>query len=189
MAIWQYQLTVLPAAGVEQQLGHLPTQLFIDHAGWNRHWADQPQLADPAIYDAYTIDWWTDTGVAAQALVDALDQLLTRVVWNASGTTFYRWKGEPVDHDASVAVGPSDGYVSEFTFRTDMRDVEQAVWFLEAVLSICQRHDLLVMDAEGRLFAPRLRELLPSLEQCTAVRFLINPREFLEQVLRKSDDH
>ncbi|GAB3825736.1 hypothetical protein [Hymenobacter jeollabukensis] len=189
MAIWQYRLTALPAAGIRRRCGHVPSQLFIDHEGWKQYWnalpsADSPPK--PVIDDAYTTDWWEGLGVAVAPIAARIDQLIQRAAWSSQEN--WSWKGKEEnqqDHDCWISVRPNAQTIDKFQFRTDLRDINTAAAFLLPMLGICEQYDLLVLDTRGQLMQPNLAAVYPSIKESSAVRFLTNPQAFLEQVLRE----
>ncbi|RAK69955.1 hypothetical protein [Hymenobacter edaphi] len=188
MAIWQYRLTALPAAGIRRRCGHLPARLFIDHEARKQHWAAPPadSLAAPAIDDAYTTDWWEGVSVVGAPVAAQIDQLIQRAAWSKPES--WSWKGNEdhqQDHDCWISVRPNAHTIEEFQFRTDLRDVSKAAAFLLPMLGLCQQYDLLVLDAQGRLMPPDLAAVYPSIKESSAVRFLTSPQQFLAQVLRE----
>ncbi|GAB2942433.1 hypothetical protein GCM10027048_03770 [Hymenobacter coalescens] len=194
MAIWQYRLTALPAAGIRRKLGHIPAQLFIDHEGRKQYWAAPPSpdsLPRPAFEDAYTINWWEDVSIAAAPLAAQIDQLLPRETWVAPTSDYIRWKGDgrrDEDHDCSIAIDAATGTLGNVEFRTDFRNLDKAFAFLSAMLTLSASRDLLVFDAAGALMPPQVAAVLPSVQNSSAVRFLTKPQQFLEQILREQKD-
>ncbi|RSK44023.1 hypothetical protein [Hymenobacter rigui] len=131
-------------------------------------------------------DWWAGQRVEPAPLTAAMDALLPRAEWSDSQDVYWKVNDNKTqqDHDCHLGLDAEGNFVEEFQFRTDLRDPGQAAIFLQAVLTLCQQQNLVLLDANRMLLPPQLSKLLPLIEQSQAARFLINPRAFLEQVLR-----
>ncbi|WP_227606307.1 hypothetical protein [Hymenobacter translucens] len=162
----------------------VPQQLFIDHDGWKRYWEEYDKAAVDS-RDAYTVKWWQELNIPAAPVVDKIDQLLPRADWGSEHN--FSWKGDEddkEDNDCSIHTHSKNYSIKEFQFRTDLRNAEKAGTFLSAMLRICSAEEMLVMDNQGKLMKPSPADVMPSLEKSSAVRFLMNPKAFIEQALR-----
>ena len=182
MAVFQFKLHVIPRISVLKKYGEIPNELFIDHNGWSNYNNNCSIEEEPMFEDARTARWWKCVKINIEDLVGLIDQIIPRAHY--SEPEFLNWKGKSQikeDNDASISVN-GNKEIEDFSFRIDLRDPDKFPRILEAMLNICELNGFMVMDANGNLMEPNLKVVGNTLLDSYAVKFLIDPEEFLKEL-------
>lgn len=194
MAVWQYQLNVIPKKAVLEKYGELPVKLFIDFDGWKEYWNNrrsQEGFSKPQFEDARTIKWWEKTKLDTKKVAEQIDLLVKRGDWSNDDSGFIGWKGnsnQDEDNDAHISYNTKTNIISEFQFRTDLRNKENLTKFLKGILNICRENELVVFNVEGHLFEPDFDIVFDDLKKSNALAFLADPIKFFDTIAEKNDD-
>ena len=84
MAVWQYQLNVVPKKSILEKFGKIPNELFIDYDNWERYWEERTfgkGFPEPDFEDAKTIKWWTNIKLDIKKTTTEIDKLVSRGDW------------------------------------------------------------------------------------------------------------
>ncbi|KZS39495.1 hypothetical protein AWE51_25825 [Aquimarina aggregata] len=182
MAINQFPIFILPKKSIKQKFGHIPEQLEIKHSEWKKFWdnfvGDIDGDIEPDFEDARTIKWWKEINVDILNLEKEIDKFITRASW----TNGLNWKSEKseFDHDAYIDINENGGFIDEFQFRTDLTD--KTLVFLNSMLELCQKNDWILMDVQGNLSKPNIKELSKLIGKSNAHRFLTNSTKFFDEL-------
>ena len=193
MAIWQYQLTIIPKESILKKYSEIPEKLFIDKEAWENYWNKwKTKSKEPEIdfEDAKTINWWQNINIDIEKTVSDIDKLITRGDWS-NCINFIGWKGDSdnnQDNDCHIAYNAKTRELSEFQFRTDLRSNKNVATFLKGILEICSNNELMVMNLEGFLFEPKIKLILEDLKTSNAIAFLSDPLKFIEKVKTKRNN-
>jgi hypothetical protein len=194
MAVWQYQLNIIPKKAILEKYGEIPKELFIDYDGWEKYWANvsfDNGIPEPEFEDAKTTKWWTDVRIDIKKIIDNIDQLVERGNWNDDEKSgFVGWKGDPEqeeDNDGHISYDKDTNIISEFQFRTDLRNKENATKFLNGMLNLCKQNDLMVFNTNGILFEPKPELIFEDLKKSNAITFLTDPIKFLDKIGKEED--
>lgn len=193
MAVWQYQLNTIPKSAILEKYGEIPNKLFIDKKGWKEYWDNvkfDKGFPDPEFEDTLTIDWWKNAVLNIQETPSQIDKLVKRGDWS-NDKDFIGWKGDSEkeeDHDCHIAFNEKTLLISEFQFRTDLRNIEKAKRFMQGMLQICVENELLVMNTDGHLYEPDIELILEDLKKSNAIKFLTDPLKFMDEIT-ENDDH
>ncbi len=161
MAVWQYQLNIIPKKAIIERYGKIPNELSVDKDGWESYWDnlnDIENLPEPNFEDARTIKWWNNVKIDIKETINKIDNLVSRANWGNTINT-KNWKGNSdlkEDNDCFLSFDPKHQIIEDFYFRTDMRKVKKSDKFLSGMLRICQDNNLMVYNKNGNLFEPRL---------------------------------
>lgn len=192
MAVWQYQLNIIPRSVIIEKYGEIPNKLFIDEKGWKDYWDNtkfDSGFPDPEFEDALTINWWKNKTLNIQETANQIDKLVKRGDWS-NDKDFIGWKGdseEEEDNDCHIAFNENTFVISEFQFRTDLRNIEKAKKFMAGMLKICIVNDLLVMNTDGFLYDPEMEIIFEDIKKSNSVKFLTNPMKFIEEITEDED--
>ena len=192
MAIWQYQLHIIPRKSILDKYGEIPDALFINKEGWKRFWKNFNGDFDNIEYgfeDAWTIKWWKNIKFDIEGTVYQIDKLIKRGNWN-SAKGFIGWKGDTKneeDHDCHISFDEETKEVKEFQFRTDLRNGKNAKVFMAGMLEICLQNELMAMNMEGVLFDPGAELIFEDIKKSNATKFLNDPVGFIEKVVDSED--
>ncbi|QTE21799.1 hypothetical protein [Polaribacter cellanae] len=179
MATYQFLTFVLPRKPIEKKYGGIPKQLEIKHAEWEKYWDNWNmklnEAPEPEFEDAISTKWWKEIQINIAELRDEIDKIIPRASWNNES-----WKIEngEVDHDLSIDYNEKENFIEDFRFRTDLRDSE--LNFLNSMLELCDRNDWILMDEDGNLCNPNIKELAELLKISKAHLYITNPTKFFE---------
>ncbi|WP_138434343.1 hypothetical protein [Winogradskyella algicola] len=193
MAVWQYQLNVIPRKAILEKYGEIPNALFIDHVNWEIHWENvkfESGFPEPNFEDAKTIKWWTNAKLDVYEISDQIDKLVSRAGWGKDSLNSMNWKGSSKnkeDNDCFISFDQNTLLIGQFHFRTDLRDLENTTIFMNGMLKICEQNDLMVFNTDGVLFEPKLKLISEDLKKSNAIKFLTDPIEFLEKIGKEHD--
>ena len=177
MATYQFLTFVLPRKSIEKKYGGIPKQLEIKHAEWEKYWdnwnMELNEAPEPEFEDAISTKWWKGIQINIAELRNEIDQIIPRASWNKES-----WKIEngEVDHDLSIDYNEKENFIEDFRFRTDLRDSK--LNFLNSMLELCDRNNWILMDENGNLCNPNIKELAELLKISRAHLFITNPNEF-----------
>ena len=181
MATYQFLTFVLPRKSIEKKHGGIPKQLEIKHAEWEKYWDNWDMELNEApeleFEDAISTKWWKGMPINITELRNEIDKIIPRNTWDNES-----WKIEngKVDHDLSIDYNEKENYIVDFRFRTDLRD--STLTFLNSMLDLCDRNEWILMDNNGNLCNPNIRELAELIKGSNPGRFLRNPNEFFENL-------
>jgi len=80
----------------------------------------------------------------------------------------------------SIDYNEKENFIEDFRFRTDLGDSK--LNFLNSMLELCDRNDWILMDENGNLSNPNIRELAELIKGSNPERYLRNPIEFIENL-------
>ena len=69
--------------------------------------------------------------------------------------------------------------IEEFQFRTDLTD--KSFSFLKYMLELSEQNDLILMDKNGNLCNPNMKEFSRLFKDSDTSKFLQNPNKYLEK--------
>ena len=181
MATYQFLTFVLPRKPIEEKYGGIPKQLEIKHAEWEKYWENYDvelnEATEPEFEDAISTKWWKGIQINIEELRNEIDRIIPRASWNNES-----WKIEngEVDHDLSIDYSEKENFIEDFRFRTDLRDSK--LNFLNSMLELCDRNEWILMDENGNLCNPHIKELAELLKISKAHLYITNPTEFFDNL-------
>ncbi|PIE50141.1 MAG: hypothetical protein CSA38_04940 [Flavobacteriales bacterium] len=176
MAIYQFQTFIIPKQPVQNKFGHIPKQIEIKEDKWNEYWENYDINIDnqPTFEDARTIKWWKNIDINLEMLKQKISEILPLSDWSE-----YSWKTNgQFDHDFDISL--EDNYIKEISFRTDLRDKNG--FFLKKILLFCKKNNWILMDVNGNLCNPTMKEYQEIVGKSNANKFIKNPRKFIEKL-------
>ncbi len=182
MAVFQFKLDVIPRNSISDRFEEIPPRLFINHEGWVDYFENGRIEDKPSFEDARTINWWKGIRIDIEELAKQIDQIIPRAHY--SKPEFLNWKGKSQiqeDNDAAISIN-EENEIEDFGFRIDLRDPDKFPRVLESMLNICSENDWMVMDVKGNLMEPTLKDVGTKLLDSNAVKFLIDPEDFLRKL-------
>ncbi|SRX76528.1 hypothetical protein [Aequorivita antarctica] len=193
MAVWQYQLNIVPKKAVLEKYGTIPNELLIDDESWEQYWeniVDIENLPKPNFEDANTIKWWTDIKLDLKKTAEQIDKLVTRANWGQNSSDCINWKGNSEvkeDNDCFISFDPNSQIIEDFHFRVDLRKKENITKFLSGMLNLCEQNNLMVFNINGVLFEPKSDLIYEDLKKSNTVAFLTDPEKFLDKIAEKEN--
>ena len=183
MAIYQFQLIVIPKEGVLNKLGFIPNKLTIDYKERTEYYRLKKEefLIDKVEFiDALIQNWWKDIEVEPIEIIKHFDKYVKRADYG--NKLFINWKyySEKVDNDASMSIRDSAGEIETLRFRADLR--EHNLKFLKSMIELANEYDWLLMDINGNLVKPEFDEVVKLIKKSNSYRFLQSPTKFFDDI-------
>jgi len=120
------------------------------------------------------VDWWEGVDLL-QPVARELSELLPRGrPWNSEQET---WGEEDGDRFDVLRDGPQ---ISEMYGRLDVR--RPSLQFLNRIVEIARRHDLLIVTEDRHVLRPTMKELLAAIHRSRSFAFVIDPEGFLNRL-------
>lgn len=184
MAIYQFNLTIIPRTSLLERFGTIPDALKVDYDERKEHFnkSKEGELSESDVYsDALTQDWWSKIEIDIPKLVSRIDKYVNRADWGNSEFS-YNWKTytDEVDNDAYLSLNEENGKIEELNFRADLR--EKGFAFLRNMINLSKENDWLLMDVKGNLCEPVIEEVKRLIKISYCYRFLTNPEQFFDDL-------
>lgn len=170
MAIWQYLLIAVP----KDSIGNNYECIFK-----NNKTEFLPE----------TDSFWENFDGDIPSIISELDQIIPKANWG--NETYLNWKGNgqnEEDNDACICLNDDKTKIEEFQFRIDLRKPSNITNILQSILNLCEKHNLVLIDLKGKIFQPKLENVLGSIKASNATRFLNDPIQFFEDLSKNNSD-
>ena|SRR5690349_15867957 len=180
MAIYQFQLTLIPRKGIIEKFGLLPERLDIDYEERKNYYhLKKDNLLDKAdkFKDALVQDWWSTTALQPVEVVHQIDKKIRRANYGNDIWIVWKFYSLELDNDASMLINGETGKIAELQFRADLR--ENNLKFLQEMVKLAHDYDWLLMDLNGNLVNPEMKEIVGLIKNSNAYKFLQDPTRFL----------
>lgn len=161
MAIYQIPLYFIPRKACTERFGNIPERIETPYVSADGIELQEWPFEVPASFIAEHIDQWQE--------------------WrHDTGKTWISWKSahSEIDHDIYIAFQEGDGYITEFSFRADLREPD--LTFLRAMVELARQYGWLLADYQGRVATPDA--IVDLIRKSDAFRFVSNPRKFLDDL-------
>ena len=179
MAIWQFYIYFIPRQSLLDRYNHVPTKLEMNKEGWADYIEKFNLDEEPDFEDALTISWWTNLNLDINVLLPTLQQFGELQEWTTTCDGLRRF-GDTETNDISVSFDDKTNKVEELSCRLDLRQIDKG--FIDKMLSLATQFDCLLMDSQGRLYEPTIKNLLDTIQLSNANRFVENPRQFFDDL-------
>lgn len=150
--------------------------------GWEDYIQEVDLDKEPELEDAMTVQWWLNLNLDINELLPTLERFGELQAWTAR-TNGSRSFGNAETNDISVCFDNETNKVEDVNCRLDLREIDKA--FVDKVLSLAARFDCLLMDSQGRLYKPTIRNLADTIQLSNANRFVENPTQFLDDLSKR----
>ncbi|MBL3549648.1 MULTISPECIES: hypothetical protein [Chryseobacterium] len=172
MAIWQYQLIVIPEKKLLKNNNKIPLRVF----------------SNPNKRSYYlNFNWWKGAFIDTKLIKEEIGKHVPLRDW--SNENFFGWKGNTKnneDNDAFMSV-ISSHEISGFQFRTDLRNRNNIENFLKQMLIICKNNNWLVMNVNGNVFYSDFEVILDDIRKSNAYSFLEDPHVFITKLNEREE--
>lgn len=158
MAIWQYDIVAVPRGPINLVCGGFPTDI-------------QPELFDSR-------NWWRGKQGPDDTELSAL--LPPAISWSESIKAWGTNDGNRIElhfHNEELF---------EIKIRIDLRELSKK--FLEAIIELAVRHDLVFWTEEARLLEASFDALASDIAKSQALSFVHDPRRFLDQLSKQQTE-
>jgi hypothetical protein len=154
MATWQFDFHLIPASSVQRQFRAVPVTIPGED------------------YDR--IDWWDGFDLLHDIEAD-LSRLLPRGrSWDSERETWGEEEGDRFD------VLRDSHRIAEVYGRLDVRRL--SLPFLNRVVEIARRRNLLIVTEDRHVLRPSVKELLAAIHRSRSFAFVSDPEGFLNQL-------
>jgi len=177
MAIYQYDLYLIPRLSIIDKYGEIPTQLFIDHEAWKKHWAKETWEDGHDFEDALTTNWWKESKLLFKEIEPFIHSFIKPVAWSKLSTD-HKAYGNNDTNDFSIGL-TVEGSIEDFHCRIDLREIDRN--FIDRLLALAKQMNCLLLDRNGNLFQPTFDKLTDNLKHSNAFKFISNPRDFVDK--------
>ncbi|ABQ05597.1 hypothetical protein [Flavobacterium johnsoniae] len=170
MAVWQYLLIVVP----KDSIGNNYECIFKNNK--------TEFLPETDVF-------WKNFNGNIPSIISGLDQIIPKANWG--NETYLNWKGNgqnEEDNDACICLSDDKTKIEEFQFRIDLRKPSNITNILQSILNLCEKHNLVLIDLKGKIFQPKLEDVLGSIKASNATRFLNDPIHFFEDLSKNNSD-
>lgn len=164
MAIWQYLLIVVPENSIDnnyQCIFKNNTKEFLPE----------------------TTSFWKNFEGDIPSIISELDQIIPKDKWGDN--TYFNWKGDgnnDEDNDACICLSADKTRIEEFQFRIDLRKASNVINVLQSILNLCKKNNFVLIDLKGKIYKPKIEDLIESIKASKSNAFLIDSIEFLENL-------
>jgi hypothetical protein len=147
--------------------------------GWSDYIHNGDLDGKPDFDDALTISWWLNLNININELLPTLKEFGELQEWSAKAIGLRRF-GDTETNDISVCFDNETHNIEEVSCRIDLRKVNKG--FIDKALALAARFDCLLMDKQGKLYEPTIKNLLDTIQSFNAGRFVENPKQFLDDL-------
>ncbi len=164
MAVWQYLLIVVPEDSIDSNYECIFK---------NNKTKFLPE----------TDSFWKNFNVDISSIISELDQIIPKANWG--NETYLNWKGNgqnEEDNDACICLSDDKTKIEEFQFRIDLRKPSNITNILQSILNLCEKHNLVLIDLKGKIFEPKLEDVLGSIKASNAISFISDPVKYFENL-------
>ena len=183
MAIWQFQMVMIPRKGILEKFGEIPETLEVDYKVRTEHYHLKKEgliEEEDEFKDTLTQDWWSSTVLQPIEIIHQIDKKVRRADYGTD--TFLNWKfnNGKVDNDASMSINEQTGKIEKIRFRGDLR--EEELKFLREMIEMAEEYDWLLMDMQDNLVEPKFKEVAKLIKFSNSFKFLEDPLKFLTEL-------
>jgi hypothetical protein len=167
MAIYQYYLAFIPKVGLLKKHGVIPTEINVN--------------TEDGYFDANTEQYWELAEINFDNVKLEIDKLIEKADWGNDEECFI-WKTETnvLDNDASMSINVETKKIEHLSFRADLR--EPQLKFLNGMLDLAKKKEMLLMDRKGKIFSPEYNEIENYIKNSNSFKFIENPEKFLDDL-------
>ncbi|MCI0536247.1 MAG: hypothetical protein L0Z50_13555 [Verrucomicrobiales bacterium] len=166
MAIWQYDIGLVPRLGVIRLHGIIPAELPGYRAVWNPEEGAEKPLPN----------YWDDGLPPASLAGEIAAMLPVGSSWSADALMY----GAEDSH--CVKIWKTDG----ITFRFDLRRPDLSL--LRSIVDFADRHGLLLVpDTRGQPMEPSFEGIIADMRTSDAYRFCKDPEAYLRSLKYRND--
>jgi len=175
MAIYQYYLALIPRKGMIELTDTIPKRIDTDFRNREKYLTiENTENYEIDSFEILNQDVWNNSDLSSNEIIIQVDKIIKRADWgNEKYLNNWKIENSEKDNDAWIELNEKNGKIELFTIRADLR--EKDLEFLNGVLQIAKRFDLLLIDVKGNVLRPEKREIFISIENSNAFRFVRNP--------------
>lgn len=167
MAIYQYYLAFIPKIGLIKKHKIIPIQIEIS--------------LETGYFEAKTDEYWELAKINFQDIKVGIDKIVDKADWGNDRDIFH-WKTykAELDNDALLYINFEKKEITELSFRADLR--EPNLKFLNGMLELAKKHEMMLMDRKGNLLNPEFNEIIDFIKVSNTFKFIENPEKFIDDL-------
>lgn len=171
MAIYQYYLAFIPQVGLLKKYGVIPVEIIV--------------TTEDGYFNANTEQYWELAEINFDNVKLEIDKLIDKADWGNDEECFI-WKtySNEVDNDASMSINSKTKKIEHLSFRADLR--EPKLKFLNEMLYLAKKKEMLLMDRKGKIFAPEYKEIKNYIKNSNSYKFIENQEKFLDDLSKET---
>ncbi len=159
MAIHQWVLITIPEARLMEKYGKIPDHLDV--------------VSENEYDNALFIEWWRGTNT--EKVIGSIERIAPKSEYEG------HW-GNSLSHDIGVVM---DDKRNELTFMQVRVAVNETILeFLNQLIKFCVTHRAVLMDKEGIIIKPNMREIAVRMKGSSPYQYMI-PDPQIEELLNK----
>jgi hypothetical protein len=153
MAIWQWDVWIVPRDEVEKLIPVIPRHINLD-------WFE-------------SINWWKS--VSEKEMVSFFDNILP--VWDTPWAEFSQSWGS--DNGDRITLAVEDGVVADIVIRLDLRNLNMNL--INSLIKFCEKNKFMFFPLESKRFIePNMQDLLNEIRNSKKMVFIEKPEKFFE---------
>ena len=181
MAIYQFYLAVIPEKGMLEYFGEIPGKLDIDFQKRTNDFLEKTNANEKDYVEKVMHKCWELTKHYPDNIIAEIDKELDRATWgNDNGSNNWKTETNEIDNDAYLLTNVEFNEIREFTFRADLRD--RKMTFLRKMINLSKNNHFLLMDINGNLVNPNIKEVLRLIQKSNSFKVVENPLGFLKDL-------
>jgi hypothetical protein len=167
MAIYQYYLAFVPKIELIKKHKIIPTQIEIS--------------TETGYFEAKTDEYWGLAKINFQNIKVGIDKIVDKADWG-NDKDIFNWKTykTELDNDVSMCINFEKEEITELSFRADLR--EPNLKFLNGMLELAKKYEMMLMDRKGNLFNPEFNEIKDFIKVSNTFKFIENPEKFIDDL-------
>ena len=177
MAIYQFNIVLIPRQSIVDKYGEIPTKLFIDHQAWERYWKKEG-INNYDFEDSLTIAWWKKRNILFTNREPFINNFTKQVEWTRDSTDSKTY-GDSETNDFNIGL-TTEGFIEDFSCRIDLRKLDTN--FIGNIFILSQHLECLLLDKKGNLFEPTFDKLIENFKQSNSFNFVANPSDFFDKL-------
>jgi hypothetical protein len=124
------------------------------------------------------VNWWENLNTDFDNIEKRIRLFADQVEWTKS-TEGMKAFGNNETNDITISK-TEQGELEDISFRIDLRETNRN--FIDNVLALSRDLDCLLLDSEGNLFEPTLKNLGNHIMESDAFKFVTNPTDFFNKL-------
>jgi hypothetical protein len=165
MAIYQYNVIVIPRQTLLRHWNPIPGKV---------QYLQNPKFGD----DLINVNWWENLNTDFDDIERRIRLFADQVEWTKD-TTGMKTFGNNETNDITISK-TEQGQLEGISFRIDLRETDRT--FIDNVLALSKDLDCLLLDSQGNLFEPTLKNLANHMKDSNVFKFVTNPTDFLNKL-------
>ncbi len=159
MAIYQYNIELIPRQSIIEEFRLIPNEIII---------------TDESIINL----WWRERKLPYYKIETNIYSFSKQIEWSKNSNDLKQF-GDNESNDISIEL-TKDSIIERFSCRFDLRELNRQ--YINNIFNLAIQLDCLIADIKGNLFEPTMSNLLDNIKLSNSLLFVTNPNEFFNQL-------